>query len=131
MEEIINKVVKKAKKDKEIIAVLIFGSYLSGKHFRDIDICLVLKNKKTNLEMSKKRLDYQMISDKLDIQIMQQLPLYIRKEILKNNHPILIKDYDALFEIARKIIREYDYFEKYYLDYLEYIEHGKKAKGIV
>ena len=49
------KIIGKAKKDKQVIAVALFGSSLNGKG-RDIDICIILDRKYSNLEMSKKRL---------------------------------------------------------------------------
>ena len=131
MIDILKKVKEKAEKDKEVIAVLIFGSYLSKKGYRDIDVCLVLDKKLPNLQISKKKLSYQKISSKLDIQIMQQLPLYVRMEILRKNKELLIKDFDRLFDTARNIIRDFDFFEKYYNDYMEYVKNGSKAKAIV
>ncbi len=127
----LKKVKEKAKKDKDIAAVLIFGSFLSKKKYRDIDICLVLNKKLSNLNVSKKKLSYQKISSKIDVQILQQLPLYIKIEVIKKNKPLLIKDYDLLFDIARNVIRDFDSFEKYYNDYMEYIKNGYKEKAVV
>ncbi len=131
MKEILNKVIKKAKKDKEVLAVLLFGSSVSKKEFRDIDVCLVLTKENSNLKMSKKKLEYQKISDKIDIQIFQQLPLYVQKEIIKNNKVILIKDYETLFDMVRKVNNRYEDYKKYYFDYLEYVKHGSEAKTFV
>ena len=49
-----SKIENEIKKDKEIIAVLLFGSYIKGENYRDIDICIVLDKKYSKLEMSKK-----------------------------------------------------------------------------
>jgi len=130
MIEVLKKVKEKAKKDKDIVAVLVFGSYLS-KRYRDIDVCLVLNKKLSNLNVSKKKLSYQKISSKLDVQILQQLPLYVRMEVIRKNNPLLIKNKDKLFDTAREVIRDFDSFEKYYNDYMEYVENGPKAKAIV
>jgi len=127
----LNKVKEKAQKDKDVLAVLVFGSYLSGKGHRDIDVCLVLDKKLSNLEMSRKKLSYQKIASVLDIQILQQLPLYIRMEIINKNKPLLIKDEDKMFDAARETVRDFEFFEKYYYDYLEYVKNGAKAKAIV
>ena len=52
----LSRLVKKAKADNDILAVSIFGSFARGeKHYRDIDICLFLRGKKENLQMSKKK----------------------------------------------------------------------------
>jgi predicted nucleotidyltransferase len=131
MKTILNKFIKKAKEDKDILAVLLFGSSVSKKQFRDIDVCLVLIGKQSNLKMSKKKLEYQKISDKADVQIFQQLPLYVQKEIIKNNKPLLIKDYETLFDMVRKTNQRFEDYKKYYFDYLEYIKHGSKAKALI
>ena len=123
----LNKVKEKAQKDKDVLAVLVFGSYLSGKGYRDIDICLVLNKKLSNLEKSRKKLSYQKIASILDIQILQQLPLYIRIEVINKNKPLLIKDEDKMFDTAREAVRDFEFFEKYYNDYLEYVKNGAKA----
>lgn len=127
----LKKVKEKAKKDRDIAAVLIFGSFLSKKKYRDIDICLVLNKKLSNLKISKKKLSYQKSCSKLDIQVLQQLPLYIKIEVIKENKPLLIKDYELLFDIAKDVIRDFDSFEKHYNDYVEHIKNGYKEKAVV
>jgi predicted nucleotidyltransferase len=130
MIEILKKVKEKSKKDSKVIAALIFGSY-PKKGYRDIDICLILDKKLSNIELSKKKLSYQKISSKLDIQIMQQLPLYIKKEILNNNKPLLIKNNEKTFNKARDIIKEFDLYEKHYNEYLEQIKNGTRKKAVI
>ena len=127
----LQKVKEKAEKDRDIAAVLIFGSYLSKKYYRDVDVCIVLNRNMSNIKVSKKKLAYQKISSKLDIQILQQLPLYIKMEVLKKNKILLIKDYDTVFDIARNIIRDFDSFEKYYNDYIEYVQNGYQEKATI
>lgn len=115
------------KNDRQVIAVLLYGSYLSNKDYaRDIDICLVLDKKYTNKEMTKKRLNYLTIfPSKFDIQIFQQLPLYIRKRILEKNKIIFCSNEDMLYEIAITTIKEFNLFEKAYNYYLESIKNDR------
>ena len=119
--EKIGKLIEKAKKDKNVIAVALYGSSLKGKG-RDIDICLYLDKKYNNLFMSKKRLDYLKYFN-YDIQVFQQLPIYIRKRILKGKI-LYSKNEDRLYEIAYDTRKEFNYFEKYYNDYLEMVKNG-------
>lgn len=118
----IDKILSKAKNDEEVMAVLLFGSSLK-KQGRDVDICLVLKNKKTNYEMTKKRLEYLKIGD-YDLHIFQQLPLYIRNRILKENLILLSKNEKELYEIAFGTIKEFNLYKKLYKLCLEKIENG-------
>ena len=46
IEKAVNGIIEKAKKDDEILAVALFGSYARGESHRDIDVCIFLKNKK-------------------------------------------------------------------------------------
>lgn len=110
----------KIQKDKEVLAVIIYGSYARGEKYRDIDISIVLNKKLSNIEMSKKRLKYiSFMFEKFDIQVFQQLPLYIRKRILKEGKIIICKDEDALYNIAFSTIEEFESYKKIYYNYLE------------
>jgi|SRR3989344_553956 len=114
------KFIEKIKRDKEVIAMLIFGSYVRGENHKDIDVCLVLDKKYPDKEMTNKRVEYYSdISSKFDIQIFQQLPVYIKVKILKEGKIILCKDEDKLYEIAYDAIKEYDNFKEIYTSYIK------------
>lgn len=118
-------ILTKAKKDSKVLAVALFGSSIKSNQHRDIDICLFLKNKISNLEMSDLKLKYLKFADKnIDIQIFQQLPLYIRVRILKEGIILLSKDEDRLYDIAFQTIKEFNLYEKLYEMYLEKIKDG-------
>ncbi len=119
----IGKIIKKAEKDKDILAVLLFGSSLI-RQGRDIDICLVLNSKKSNLEYSRKRIEYLRDFSDYDIQIFSQLPVYIRARILKQNLILLCKDYSNLYNLAYETIKEMSLYARVYNNYLSYIKNG-------
>ena|SRR3989344_1864348 len=115
---------KEIKADKEVIAVLLYGSCARGENGRDIDICLFLDKKYSNLQMSKKRVKYSSIlPSKYDIHIFQQLPLYIRSTILKEGKVLLCKKEDKIYEIAIQTIKEFEMYKKIYYNYLKAIEN--------
>ncbi|MBI2629629.1 nucleotidyltransferase domain-containing protein [Candidatus Pacearchaeota archaeon] len=121
----IKNVIELAEKDEKIMAVFLFGSAARGEQYRDIDLCLVLDKKYSNLEMSKKRLEYLSIAkDKVDIQIFQQLPVYIRIRVIKEGKILLCKNEDNLYELAFENIKEFGFYEKLYNLYLERVENG-------
>mgnify|MGYP001608008432 CR=1 FL=1 len=119
MEQKISQVVGKIKKDKNVIAIMLFGSYARNKEYaRDIDICVFLDSK-DNKKMFKKRLNYlKGVSDKFDIQIFQQLPLYVRISVLRDGRILYLKDKKRLYNLAYETLKSYTFFEKYYLDYI-------------
>ena len=118
-------ILQKAKKDKETLAVSIFGSFARKEKHRDIDVCIFLKGRHTNLEMSKKKLEYMRIAkNKLDIKIFQQLPLYIRHRALKDGKIMFCANEDELYDMAILTVKEYEDFRPLYESYLESVKHG-------
>ena len=114
--------------DKGIIAVLVFGSYVNNKEYsRDIDICLVLDKKYSNLDMINKRLKFLSVTpSKFDIQIFQQLPLYVRQRILKEGKILICKNEDFLYQLAYLTIKDFNLFERIYNVYLNSVLESKK-----
>ncbi|MBU1136498.1 MAG: nucleotidyltransferase domain-containing protein [Nanoarchaeota archaeon] len=99
--------------------VFLFGSYILKKEnrFSDIDFAIYYEGD------SKQRFNFRIklgakLPDNFDIQIFQDLPLYVRMEILKGKL-IYVKDLDFVYEKAYETIREFEDFKKYYYDYIE------------
>jgi len=121
----LNTIISRAKKDKLVLAVALFGSYARGEAHRDIDICIFLQPKTySQLDLSKKKLSYQPDNEKYDVQIFQQLPLYIRKRILKEGRILYCKDEDTLYDTYFRTIKDFNLFEPYYEQYLAAVERG-------
>ena len=76
----LREIIRRAEEDKDILAVIVYGSFARGERYNDIDVCLVLNpGKYSKLELSRKKLDYaSLVPSYIDIQIFQQLPLYIK-----------------------------------------------------
>ena len=117
--------IKEVKKDRDVIAVYLFGSYARGEKYRDIDICLVLKpsrKKYSKLFLSKKKLEY-LKKFNYDIHVFQQLPLYIRHRVLKEGKLLYSKG-DEIYDVAFLTIKEYEDFKPLYKSYLEEVMNG-------
>jgi len=127
IERIIKNLIKVAKKDKDVVAIVLYGSFVKKPHFKDIDVCLMLKPKKyRNIYLTEKRLKYiKLVPEIVDIQIFQQLPVYIRKKILEEGKILLNKDFDESFKLALSTIKEFDLFKPHYYYYLKSVENGK------
>jgi len=117
---------EKLKKDKDVLAVSVFGSFARGEKHRDIDVCVFLKpGKRRSIEISEKRLAYiTKASDKLDIQIFQQMPLPIKHRILKEGKLIFCADEDKFFDMAYLTAKEFEDFKPIYKSYLEGVKHA-------
>lgn len=113
--------IKMVKPDKQILAVFLFGSAARKDNFKksDVDICLVMDNCGYTPEvLFQKRLSYLQEFD-LDIQVFQQLPLYIRMRVIKEGKLLFCKDEDRLYRLVFRVIQEFADFEHIYRDYLK------------
>jgi len=120
------KVLEKARKDETVLAVMLFGSYARNEKFFDIDVCLVLKPGKFDpLVLSKKRLEYLAAFPNLDIQVFQQLPLYVKVRVLKDGRTIFCRNEDLLYDLSFSTVRQFEHFKPIYLSYLEGVLHAR------
>jgi predicted nucleotidyltransferase len=119
----LEKLLTKAHQDEDVLAVFLFGSVVREEqaHLSDIDLCIALVPKPTPFEptaFSRKRLDY--LKDfTFDIQIFQQLPLYVRRRVLKEGRILFVRDEALLYELAFQTARAFEDFRPMYLSYLE------------
>lgn len=120
----IDRVIERARQDKRVLAVILFGSMSTGAQgpLSDVDLCLVLDPRFVGDEKSvfEKRLDYLGEFD-LDVQIFQQLPLYIRRRVLKEGRALFVRDEDLLYELAYRTAQAFEDFKQTYGLYLEQI----------
>lgn len=122
----LKKISEKARNDEDVLAVMLFGSYARNEKFSDVDVCVVLKPGKYDpLFLSKKRLEYLTAFPSLDIQVFQQLPLYIKARVLKDGKTILCKNEDMLYDLSFSTVRRFEYFKPRYLSYLEGVLHAR------
>lgn len=122
----LKKISEKAENDEHVLAVVLFGSYARNEKFSDIDVCVVLKKGKFNrLFLSKKRLEYLTAFPDIDVQIFQQLPLYIKIRVLKEGKMIFCRNEDSLYDLSFSTIRQFEYFKPRYLSYLEGVLHAR------
>jgi len=107
--------------DEQILAVFLFGSSARNENCKesDIDICFLMEDGSYNsAQLFQKRMDYLKLFN-MDIQIFQQLPLYIRIRIIKEGKVLFCRNEDRLYETAFRALREFSDFEHIYRDYLK------------
>ncbi|MDD5477346.1 MAG: nucleotidyltransferase domain-containing protein [Candidatus Omnitrophica bacterium] len=116
----VDKILKIARQDDEILAVFLFGSLArrEGHKTSDIDICLILKpGRYSSLGLSEKRFEYLKVFD-LDVQIFQQLPLYIKMRVIKDGKKLFCANEDELYQSVFNTITEFEDYRDIYRDYL-------------
>ncbi len=89
---------------KEILGILLYGSYLMDKETSrsDIDICIVAPNEDIHQLISFVLQNVNVTSKKYDIRVFQELPLYIKIQVIENGELL----YSA---------NELDLYEHFYL----------------
>lgn len=124
-----DKLLEMAYQDDDVLSVLLFGSMARGEQTScsDIDICLVLRPQTEpyrNIDLSRKRLEYLKQFD-MDIHVFQQLPIYIRRRVLKEGKVLFVKDEDTLYNLATYTAKAFEDFKHIYYDYLEEIANDR------
>jgi len=99
--------------------VFLFGSYAQGKQNKLSDIDFAIYYDCDKKERFKFRLNLlSKLPDNFDVHIFQDLPLFIRKDVLKGKL-IYVKNKAFAYDIAYETIKEFDHFKKYYDDYIK------------
>ncbi len=107
---VINKI--KAIGGDKVRFVVLYGSAAKGKRTKlsDVDLAVFYNGDKgERFEFRKKILGR--VSNEFDIQIFQDLPLYLQKDILSTGKVICSVDYRETFEIFMKVIRGFEDFK--------------------
>jgi predicted nucleotidyltransferase len=118
-------ILTKARKDRDVVAVFLFGSRARGESVpgSDTDVCLLLRPGKYDpMVLQQKRLSY-LGESSADVHIFSQLPLYIRHRVLKEGKILLCQDEDLLYELAFRTAQAFEDFRHLYYGYLEDLAH--------
>lgn len=122
----VRRVLDRARRDPDVLAVILFGSHARGEASAasDVDLCLVLAVDTTkNLAMSRTRLAY-LAEGAGDLVIFQQLPLHLRSRVLKEGRVLFVRDEDALYDVAIRAARAFEGFRHLHRAYLDEIARG-------
>ena len=98
--------------------VILYGSQAIGKanKFSDYDFAVYYEGNKN--ERYKFMLNAN-FDKKFDVKVFQDLPLYIRKDVLKGKI-IYTKNITFVYDIAYETIKAFERFKKAYYEYLYY-----------
>ena len=98
--------------------IVLYGSFAEGNQtpLSDVDIAVYYDGSK------EERFKFRMkilgrVNDKFDIQTFQDLPLYIRQEVLRGK-VIYFDNNRFLYEITRRTNRDFDDFKLKFYDYI-------------
>ncbi len=99
--------------------IMLYGSSVEGipRAESDIDLCIDI-GADTDYECSSFRLKVlSELPDLFDVQIFGQLPLYVKKEVIKGK-VIFCRDEEYLYETAISVIKDFEDFKYRFYDYI-------------
>jgi predicted nucleotidyltransferase len=123
IDEKLNKAIEKIKlldESGKVRFVIRYGSSVSGTMTEDSDLDLAIYyDGKDDNELSRYRFKVlsSLFDDIYDIQIFQQLPMYVRTEVLKGD-VVYCRDRIFLYDVAWETVKEFDAFKHRYYDYI-------------
>lgn len=103
--------------------IVLYGSAARGQMRKgsDIDICIYYDGEPAEASEFRFKVISELFEDIYDVQIYQQLPLYVRIEVLKGE-VLYFEDKRFLYEKAYETINDFDEFKHRFYDYI-----GKQA----
>ena len=99
--------------------IILYGSAAEGQmtNNSDIDLCIYYDGSPDESSGFRFKVLSELFDEIYDIQIFQQLPLYVRKEVLKGKE-IYCKDRRFLYEVALETIKDFEAFKHRFYDYI-------------
>lgn len=98
--------------------IILFGSHVLGKANKMSDYDFAIYHDGNDIERFNFRINLAAkLPNKFDIQIFQNLPLYVQKEVLKGKL-IYSENSTFMYETIYKTIKRFEDFKKYYYDYI-------------
>ncbi|AAB84811.1 MULTISPECIES: nucleotidyltransferase domain-containing protein [Methanothermobacter] len=123
MDEVIRKhvdrflrVIRKIEGSERIRFIILYGSALRGGEWSDIDLAIYYDAEEDEASYYRFRVLSE-VDEIFDVQIFQQLPLYVQVEVLRGE-VIYCDDQRFLYDTAWKTIRDFDDFRHRFYDYI-------------
>jgi uncharacterized protein len=119
MKKEINLFMKKLKKMPDFCRVkfvVLYGSQAIGKAtpMSDFDFAVFYDGDKNERYEFLKKANF---DERFDAKVFQDLPLYIKKDVLKGK-VVYAEDLSFVYDKAYETIKEFNRFSKYYYDYI-------------
>ena len=122
------KKIKKIDTKNKVSFVVVYGSCLTERFNKlsDIDVAIYYDGNSKECFQFRLALSGD-LPNIFDIQIFQDLPLYIKNEIIKEGKIVYMKDMKEVSMIYISVIREFNQFEKYIEHYYKHLRGAEIA----
>ena len=104
---------------EKVAFIILYGSAAEGRMVEgsDIDLCIYYDGAPDEASRFRFRVLSELFDDRYDVQIFQQLPLYVRMEVLRGK-VVYCKDKMFLYDVALETIKDFEMFKHRFYDYI-------------
>jgi len=120
-EKITKSITSYIQKRKEIITAYLFGSYVSGQHFGDIDIGLFVRNEPEDLLGYEFELEIkleQLVKFSVDVRVLNSAPINFTQNVIRQGIIIIDNEPNIRADFESYILRKYFDFAPFRQQYL-------------
>ena len=106
---------------KEIVAVYLYGSFVTNLFFSDIDLGIITKNdfeRTLNFELDLENKLEKIVKYSVDVRVLNRAPLSFCQNVIRQRKVILDKDPNLRADFEGQILKQYfdvAYFQRQYL----------------
>jgi predicted nucleotidyltransferase len=106
---------------KEIVAVYLYGSFVTSLFFSDIDLGILTKNdfeRTLNFELDLENKLEKIVKYSVDVRVLNRAPLSFCQNVIRQRKVILDKDPNLRADFEGQILKQYfdiAYFQRQYL----------------
>ena len=104
---------------ERVAFIILYGSAAEGRMIEgsDIDLCVYYDGAPQEASRFRFNVLSELFDDRYDVQIFQQLPLYVRMEVLRGK-AVYCKNKRFLYDVAIETIKEFEMFKHRFYDYI-------------
>ncbi|MBW1957538.1 MAG: nucleotidyltransferase domain-containing protein [Deltaproteobacteria bacterium] len=111
----------------EIFSVYIFGSFISKRHFSDIDIGIITDmdlNKTLDFELKLENRLEKLIKYPVDVRILNQAPISFSQNVFRAGRVIIDKNPNMRADFEGRILKQYFDFSPFQQRYLQEVTNA-------
>jgi len=111
----------------EILAVYIFGSFISERHFSDIDVGIITAmdlNKPLDFELKLENRLEKLIKYPVDVRILNRAPISFSQNVFRTGRVIIDKNPNMRADFEGRILKQYFDFSPFQQRYLQEVTNA-------
>jgi predicted nucleotidyltransferase len=111
----------------EILAVYIFGSFISERHFSDIDIGIITAmdlSKPLDFELKLENRLEKLIKYSVDVRILNRAPISFSQNVFRTGRVIIDKNPNMRADFEGRILKQYFDFSPFQQRYLQEVTNA-------